>query len=182
MKRDRLAAAAAAAFIASTVLGAASLAGSAATRRTASWRPQPAGCPRCQRVSVQERIFHVGTSQYGTFVLTPLGKGPVKRDSGIFHYVWESGAGTTRHGRNVAIERGIDILHGRRGMLELGRTLTRVDPGVGVRTTHGTSTWTILAGSGAYAGLRGQGRGVTVISPSETENSVYDGVVRRVLP
>jgi hypothetical protein len=53
---------------------------------------------------------------------------------------------------------------------------------VGVRTTHGTSTWTILAGSGAYAGLRGQGGGVTVISPSETENSVYDGVVRRVLP
>jgi hypothetical protein len=162
------------------VFGAAALAGSAATTPTAPWPHGARRCASCQRISIHETIFHVGTSQWGTFVLKPLTKGPVKSDSGIFHYVWVSGAGTTQHGHDVAIDRGVDILHGKHGILAIARTLTLLDPAV--RPTHGTSTWTVVGGNGAYLDLSGQGIGVTVVTRSETERTTYTGAVRRPLP
>jgi hypothetical protein len=83
-------------------------------------------------------------------------------------------------GRDVTIDRGIDILHGRHGILTIARTLTLVIPDSG--SSHGTSNWMAVGGNGVYAQLSGSGRGVTILTPSETQRTWYRGTLRWTLP
>lgn len=166
----------AAAFASIAILSPVLLVGPAA----ASWHSPSVGCPHCQRVVIYERILHSGTSQFGTFTLRPLTKGSLKSDSGYFQYIWEGSEGTTLRGRDVTIDRGIDILHGRHGILTIARTLTLVIPDSG--SSHGTSNWMAVGGNGVYAQLSGSGRGVTTLTPSETQRTWYRGTLRWTLP
>ena len=61
----------------------------------------------------------------GTFVLTPLRAGTLKRDSGTVRVVWSEGPDVMRQGQQIFVGRGTYTLKGKRGSLSI-RELDRV--------------------------------------------------------
>ena len=112
-----------------------------------------------QRVAINMKIF-----PQGTFVLTPLQAGPLKRDSGTINGTEISGNRVMRDGQQVTIYDGVVwTLTGKRGTLTIRDRNEWVDvssentrygypPGVGI------GTWKVVRGTGQYAGVVGKGR------------------------
>jgi hypothetical protein len=102
----------------------------------------------------------------GTFVLTALQTGALKRDSGTID-TWTSipGRKVVRDGQTVTIYNGaVTTLTGKRGTLTIRDRNEWVDvsnentrygypPGIGI------GTWKVVRGTGQYAGVIGKGRG-----------------------
>jgi hypothetical protein len=115
-----------------------------------------------QRVAINMKIY-----PQGTFVLTPLRAGPLKRDSGRIDSNWTDIPSHTvmRDGQEVRIYDGaVTTLTGKRGTLTIRDRNEWVDvsnentrygypPGVGI------GTWKVVRGTGQYAGIVGKGRG-----------------------
>ena len=118
-----------------------------------------------QRVAIDMKICSPGKSQ-GTFVLTPLQAGPLKRDSGTISHNFLSipGRDVMRDGQKVTIyDGGVATLTGKRGTLtirdrnewvDLGQDSNRDGESDGIAIT----TWKVVRGTGQYAGVVGKGR------------------------
>ena len=114
-----------------------------------------------QRMAINMKIH-----PQGTFVLTPLQAGPLKRDSGTIDGGWTDigGRPVMRDGQRVTIYNGaVTTLTGKSGTLTIRDRNEWVDvsnentrfgypPGVGI------GTWKVVRGTGQYAGIVGTGR------------------------
>jgi hypothetical protein len=118
-----------------------------------------------QRVAIDMMICSPGKSQ-GTFVLTPLQAGPLKRDSGTIDSNWLSitGRKVMRDGQEVTIYDGAVIrLTGKRGTLSIRDRNEWIGLGVdgngdGEVDAIAITTWKVVRGTGQYAGIVGKGR------------------------
>jgi hypothetical protein len=122
-----------------------------------------------QRVAIDMKICSPGKSQ-GTFVLTPLQAGPLKRDSGTIRHNFLSipGRDVMRDGQKVTIyDGGVATLTGKRGTLTIRDRnewvfLGSDGNGDGEDDGIAISTWKVVRGTGQYAGIVGKGRGAHI--------------------
>lgn len=100
----------------------------------------------------------------GTFVLTPLRAGTLKRDSGTVRVVWSEGPDVMRQGQQIFVGRGTYTLKGKRGSLSIRERTEWVNvsnekaPGFDFTPGVGIGTWKVVGGTGAYAKVAGGGR------------------------
>jgi hypothetical protein len=100
----------------------------------------------------------------GTFVLTPLQSGTLKRDSGTVSVVWSDEPAVMRNGQKVMIYRNTYTFKGKRGSLSIRERNEWVDvsnenaPGFDFRPGVGIGTWKVVGGTGRYARIAGGGR------------------------
>lgn len=90
------------------------------------------------------------------FVLTPLGAGALKPDSGTETSVVANQRTVTRDGQTANIVTWISTCKGKRGSFVMRVRIEHVDAGNGFHI--GTGTWRFVRGTGAYAGITGGGR------------------------
>jgi len=118
-----------------------------------------------QRVAIE----HTGSS----FVLTPLTPGAVKRDVGTISFCCWTEHPTIHDGEAVDINDPEMTITGKRGTLVARNRVGYVD------LMHGwsifTGTWTVISGTGQYAGLVGGGRGAGVAPPAGDTNARFEG-------
>ncbi len=114
-----------------------------------------------QRVAIDMKIY-----PQGTFVLTPLQTGPLKRDSGTISHNFTSilGRDVMRDGQKVTIyDGGVATLTGKRGTLAIRDRSEWVHLGNdanrdGNEDSVAFGTWKVVRGTGQYAGIVGKGR------------------------
>ncbi len=100
----------------------------------------------------------------GTFVLTPLQAGTLKRDSGTVRVVYKDSTTVMREGQSVFISRNTYTLKGKRGTLSIRERNEFVYvsnekvPGFDFTPGVGIGTWKVVGGTGAYAKVTGGGR------------------------
>ena len=128
-----------------------------------------------QRIAIEEKVTTTALAGSGTFTLTPLTPGPLKADSGTFTYTGGSQGQVLRNGQSVTRYSGVDVLKGKHGTLRIPNSTATVDAGGNYRV--GTGTWSLSGGSGAYASLRGGGRGAVGGPPQGTVFTRYEGYV-----
>jgi hypothetical protein len=106
-----------------------------------------------QRVAIETKIF-----PQGTFVLTPLQAGALKRDSGtiVGDYSTTPDRVVMREGQEVAIHPAVWTLMGKRGTLVFRERTEWV--AVGYDDGVAIGTWKVVRGTGQYAKLAGSGR------------------------
>ena len=91
------------------------------------------------------------------FVLTPLTTGTVKADAGSATFCCWTSHVITRDGQRIEVTNGPTMtLVGKRGTLEVRNRTEWLDVSGGYQLF--TGTWTVVRGTGAYAGLAGGGR------------------------
>jgi hypothetical protein len=112
-----------------------------------------------QRVAINAKILPAGT-----FVLTPLRAGALKRDSGTFNGNWQTAPGrkVIRNGQEVGTYTNTWTLTGKRGTLTIRERIEWVDIGSdangdGAQDEVATGTWNVVRGTGAYARIAGGG-------------------------
>lgn len=114
-----------------------------------------------QRVAVEVR-FVLATGK-GTFTLTPLTRGPLKKDSGTI-----VGTGVPQKpkvnalGQKVIVITGSDSHTGKNGTFRLVQRVEGVDAARGWLCD--TGTWRFTKGTGAYEGVTGRGA-FTAVGP-----------------
>jgi hypothetical protein len=100
----------------------------------------------------------------GTFVLTPLQAGALKRDSGSVSAVYPDPSTVMRDGQRIDIYRNTYTLTGKRGRLSIRERAEFVSvsnekvPGQDFTPGVGIGTWKVVSGTGAYAKVTGGGR------------------------
>ena len=100
----------------------------------------------------------------GTFVLTPLQAGALKRDSGTVRVVFSQEPDVMRQGQTVSIYRNTYTLTGKRGSMSIRERAEWVvvsnekAPGADYVPGVGIGTWKVVGGTGAYAKITGGGR------------------------
>lgn len=130
-----------------------------------------------QRIAIEERS-PAAASGRGTFRLIPLTPGPLKADSGTFTWSGgQSGSPAIRNGQRVITYKGVDVLQGKNGTLRIPNVTFVVDAGGGYGA--GKQTWSIAAGTGAYAHLTGGGAGANVGTPKRIVFTRYEGYAKR---
>jgi hypothetical protein len=104
------------------------------------------------------------SSAGGTFVLTPLGSGSLKSDTGTIKRT-VSQKKVVRYGQSVIIFTMTSTWTGKRGKMVLRERIDDVAGGSGYRI--GTGVWSLLSASAAkqYAGLSGSGRAAYWLAP-----------------
>jgi hypothetical protein len=111
----------------------------------------------------------------GKFVLTPLGAGALKPDSGKEASVAADQRVVTRDGQRADIVTWVTTCKGKRGTFVLRVRIEHIDAGNGFHI--GTGTWRFVRGTGAYAGITGGGRvaNAWVDHGSRALSERYDG-------
>lgn len=100
----------------------------------------------------------------GTFVLTPLQAGTIKRDSGTMSLVYNDPATVMRQGQRIDVYRNTYTLKGKRGNLSIRERTEFVSvsnekvPGFDFTPGVGIGTWKVVGGTGSYAKVTGGGR------------------------
>jgi hypothetical protein len=100
----------------------------------------------------------------GTFVLTPLRSGTLKRDSGTVSLVYNDPTTVMREGQRIDVYRNTYTLKGKRGSLSIRERTELVSvsnekvPGFDFTPGVGIGTWKVVGGTGAYAKVTGGGR------------------------
>jgi hypothetical protein len=100
----------------------------------------------------------------GTFVLTPLRSGTLKRDSGTVSLVSNDPTTVMREGQRIDVYRNTYTLKGKRGSLSIRERTEFVSvsnekvPGFDFTPGVGIGTWKVVGGTGAYAKVTGGGR------------------------
>jgi hypothetical protein len=103
----------------------------------------------------------------GTFVLDVPTPGPLKNDSGSITFTSGPTPVFTRRivrGQRVDRFRGTNTLTGKQGTLVMSQQVDFVS--AGNRYMVGAGNWSIVRGTGAYAGLKGGGRSALVSPPA----------------
>jgi hypothetical protein len=107
-------------------------------------------------VAAKQRIAITGKGNTHTFVLTPLTRGDLSRDSGPFSDCCWSERVIVRDGQRVEINDPLATYIGKRGTLVVRYRVEWVDAGNGY--TVGSGTWNIVRGTGAYKRITASGR------------------------
>jgi hypothetical protein len=100
----------------------------------------------------------------GTFVLTPLQAGKLKRDSGTVTLVSNDPTIVMREGQRIDVYRNTYTLKGKRGSLSIRERAEFVSvsnekvPGFDFTPGVGIGTWKVVGGAGSYAKVTGGGR------------------------
>jgi hypothetical protein len=100
----------------------------------------------------------------GTFVLTPLRSGTLKRDAGTVSLVSNDPTTVMREGQRIDVYRNTYTLKGKRGSLSIRERTEFVSvsnekvPGFDFTPGVGIGTWKVVGGTGAYAKVTGGGR------------------------
>lgn len=97
-----------------------------------------------------------GRDAESPFVLTPLGAGVIRRDSGTLIAGFRPESFVMRDGQRVALFDDVVRFKGKRGTLMARYRTATVDAGNGYAV--GTGTWKVVRGTGQYAGITGGGR------------------------
>jgi hypothetical protein len=105
----------------------------------------------------KQRVSITAAKSGGTkFLLTPLTSGVLKKDAGGTTWQRRSERFVTRDGQRIDVWTGLGTFVGKRGDLVTRFVIEWLDAGNGVDT--GSGRWTIIRGTGEYAGLAGGGR------------------------
>ena len=108
-----------------------------------------------QRVAIAAKgSAHISST--GTWVLEPMGAGPLERDSGTATSTIARQRSVVRDGQSAQIITWITTSTGKRGSFVTRARIEHVDVGNGYNV--GTGTWEVVRGTGAYAGITGGGR------------------------
>ena len=121
-----------------------------------------------QRVAIQENAN-------GSFVLTPLTPGAIKRDTGTASFCCWTERHIKRDGQDIDINDPRWTFTGKLGTIEGRNQVGFVDLPDGWAVF--TGTWKVIRGTGAYAGLSGGGRGAGVALPNSTGKSQFEGLL-----
>jgi len=105
--------------------------------------------------STKQHVAITSRSGVNSFVLRPLARGPLARDSGVGSWCCWSQVFVTHDGERVEVDDPTLTLTGGQGTLVLKLRVEWVDAGNGY--TVGTGTWKVVRGSGGYANLAGGG-------------------------
>jgi hypothetical protein len=114
-----------------------------------------------QRVAISARPSDSGP---GKFVLTPFGSGALEQDSGTVRVAWSGGRTVTRQGQKISIYAFTFTYTGKRGNLTIRERSEWVDVsnenarGVDYPPAVAVGTWSVVRGTGQYAGIAGGGR------------------------
>ena len=129
---------------------------------------------RKQRIAIDMVIM--SKNDTGTYTLSPLTAGPLEADKGTVAMGGFGGGTTLRNGMKVWNGvRGQD-LKGRHGTFGLPVRLDENEMQNGVEVKVGT--WKIVEGTGAYSGVSGGGRYVSVRMPNGRQFVRQEGWVR----
>jgi hypothetical protein len=107
-----------------------------------------------QRVAITAKGV-ANPASFGTFVLTPLEAGGLKRDSGTETSTVSSDRVVIREGKAVQIVNWVTTCKGKRGSFVIRVRLEQIDAGNGNHI--GTGTWKVVRGTGRYAQITGSG-------------------------
>jgi hypothetical protein len=137
----------------------------------------PAGPAANKQHVVMEVKSEVGSAA-GTFVLTPLGSGPITSDAGTISLTVSQKHGV-RSGQSVIIFTIASTWTGKRGTMVVRQRIDDVAGGGSYRV--GTGVWSLLSASGTnqYAGLSGSGRSAYVVPPHGPVLFRYEGFVTK---
>ena len=124
-----------------------------------------------QRVAVESRggVF--------AFALVPLGAGSLKRDSGTTTWDEPARRAVVRNGQRVDIDDTVGRFEGNRGSFIARFHIEWTSAGNDF--TAGSGRWTLVGGTGEYAGLRGGGRSGHVWRPGGKITLRAEGVLKR---
>jgi hypothetical protein len=112
----------------------------------------------------QRVAFNMKNPDSGSFVLTPLQAGTLKRDSGKVRLVYNDPTTVMREGQRIDVYRNAYTLMSKRGSLSIRERTEFVSvsnekvPGFDFTPGVGTGTWKVVGGTGAYAKVTGGGR------------------------
>ena len=112
----------------------------------------------------QRVAINIKNPDGGTFVLTPLQAGTLKRDSGTVSVVHTDLPGVMRQGQQIFVVRNTFTLKGKRGSLSIRERTEWVNvsnekaPGFDFTPGVAIGTWKVVGGTGAYAKVTGSGR------------------------
>ena len=118
-----------------------------------------------QRVAIQEKA--------GAFVLSPMTSGAIKRDTGTASFCCWTDRHIVRDGQAIDINDPEITLTLKRGTLLIRSTIGFIDIPDGWAVF--TGTWSVIRGTGDYAGLSGGGRRAGVTLPNGNVTSRFDG-------
>lgn len=132
-----------------------------------------------QQVEITAKGVAIPFTGSAKFVLTPLGAGALKPDSGTEASVVASQRAVTRDGQSAKIVTWVTTCKGKRGSFVLRVRIEHIDAGNGFHI--GTGTWRFVRGTGAYAGITGGGRvaNAWVDSGSRALSERRDGFLTR---
>jgi len=119
-----------------------------------------------QRVAIQE-------NGKGSFVLTPLTPGAIKRDTGAASFCCWTERHIVRDGQAIELNDPQMTLTLKRGTLVISNRIGFVDIPDGWAVF--TGTWKVIRGTGDYAGLSGGGRRAGVMLPNGNVKSQFEG-------
>lgn len=118
-----------------------------------------------QRVAIQEKG--------GAFVLRSVTPGAIKRDTGTARFCCWTERRIVRDGQDIDINDPQITFTMKRGTLVVRSQIGFVDIPDGWAVF--TGTWTVIRGTGAYAGLAGGGRRAGIQLPNGNVTSQFDG-------
>ena len=128
-----------------------------------------------QRIMLVQK--HRFGSPNGTFVLYALTEGPLQLDSGTYMLGAVEKPHILRKGQSIAVYKAIETLTGKQGTFAIRWRAELVGAGEG--SIVGTGSWSLIRGTGAYAGASGSGRfAVVVMTPRGLTSSQFEGFVR----
>jgi len=128
---------------------------------------------RKQRIAID---WVTNKNDTGTFTLSPLTPGPLEADEGTVAITGFGGGTTLRNGMKVWSEASGRSLKGRQGTFGLRVRLDESEMQNGAKVQVGT--WKIVEGTGAYSGVSGGGRYVSVRMPNGRQFVRQEGWVR----
>ena len=120
----------------------------------------------------------------GTFVLTPVQAGTLKRDSGTVSVVYNEPTTVMRQGQRISVFLNTYTLKGKRGSLSIRERNELVEvskekvPGFDFTPGVGIGTWKVVGGTGAYAKITGGGRSGHQGSPGSRSRRASSLVVK----
>ena len=127
-------------------------------------------------VAAKQRIA-IKVENGASFILSPLTSGAIRPDAGLASFCCWTARHVVRNGQAVEINNPKMTLTGKRGTLVARNEIGYVDLPDGWAVF--TGTWTVISGTGAYAGLAGGGRGAGATTPNGRFKSQFEGFLSR---
>ena len=124
-------------------------------------------------LAAKQRIEIINAKGGASFVLNPLMPGAIKRDAGAFAACCWSNRSITRNGERIDINDPQITMTGKQGTLVMRNRIEFVDIPDGEAVF--TGTWSVVRGTGAYAGLTGGGRVAGVQLADGSTKSQFQG-------